>query len=217
MHEDIQQRRQVVEETKKTKNLGSRYIGHIIENTEKRKREQSLVYEKMTENELKREGKEFADKEKFVTSSYLKMMEENKKWEAEDKKKEEYNKAHTAESQNSVAGLYKTLYDQDVFSGGFRPDLSKDVPVVPQKKPEKAPPIQATVNPDTDNKNTFTDLSTGTISGKAEEPRQTSANPEAALAQPSVVSTRKPSRSRSTSAEKHRTQDHTKAAPIEFV
>jgi len=138
VHDEIQVRRKVVEESKKTKDRNARYIGHIVNATEKRKREQSLIYEKIAEKELQREGKEFIDKEKFVTSSYLKMMEENKKWELDDLKKEEYNKAHTATADNNAAGLYRTLYKQDIFSGGHRPDLSK--------APE-LPPIQQNTQP----------------------------------------------------------------------
>jgi hypothetical protein len=41
-----------------------------MENSEKRKREQSIIYERMAEKELSRETTNFGQKEKFITESY---------------------------------------------------------------------------------------------------------------------------------------------------
>jgi len=92
-----------------------------------------MIYEKIAEKELKREGENSSD-QKYVTSSYKRMMEEGRKFLEEDAAKEEYNKQHTSENQDNIQGLYKNLYQNDIFMGGYRPDLGAML-----KQPQTAP------------------------------------------------------------------------------
>lgn len=60
-----------------------KYIHNIIKHAEKRKLEDERRTERKVQQEREAEGDEFADKESFVTASYIKKMEELKKAEAE--------------------------------------------------------------------------------------------------------------------------------------
>jgi len=138
-YDQINEKRQELVEQKKQKNVGSKYINNLKKTADKRKVEQSMIHERMAEKELKREG-ESTNTEKYVTSSFKKMMEEGKKFEAEDEAKEQYNKIHGAENEDNMLGLYKDLYKQDIFMGGFRPDLATilkqpQAPTLPQNQP----------------------------------------------------------------------------------
>lgn len=57
------------------------------------------MQERVAEKQIERENAQYGDKERFVTSSYLKMMEENKQFEEEDRLKEAYNQEHSATNQ----------------------------------------------------------------------------------------------------------------------
>lgn len=71
-------------------------MGGIKNATEKRKREQLINFENIAAKQMKREGQNFSEKERFMTESYLRMLEENKQFELNDKQKEEWNKSHSA-------------------------------------------------------------------------------------------------------------------------
>lgn len=53
-----------------------------------RKQDRLRAEDKMIQKEREREGDEFADKDQFVTPSYLKQQEELRKVEEEEKKRE---------------------------------------------------------------------------------------------------------------------------------
>lgn len=53
-----------------------------------RKRDHLIAEEKMIQREREAEGDEFADKEKFVTQAYKDLLEENRKAEEEEKRRE---------------------------------------------------------------------------------------------------------------------------------
>lgn len=80
-YDDIKNKREELEAQKKQqkvrllpwlfltlKKQGSKYINNILKASEKRKVEQSMIYEKIAEKELQREGKD-AGGEKYVTAS----------------------------------------------------------------------------------------------------------------------------------------------------
>lgn len=67
-YDEINEKRKEVEQQKKQKvQMGSRYIGNLKATADKRKIEQSMIYEKIAEKELKREGENTGDK--YVTGS----------------------------------------------------------------------------------------------------------------------------------------------------
>ncbi|GAA5881153.1 hypothetical protein JCM8547_005262 [Rhodosporidiobolus lusitaniae] len=66
-----------------------KYINRLMETAELRKQDRLRAEDKMIQREREREGDEFADKDAFVTPSYLKQQEELRKAEEEEKKREE--------------------------------------------------------------------------------------------------------------------------------
>jgi len=142
-YDEIRDKRQELEKSKKQQQVGSKYIANLKAASEKRKVEQSIVYEKIAEKELQRDGANSTG-EKYVTSSYKRMMEENKKFAEEDAAKEAYNKEHAASLEENTSGMYKDLYKQDIFMGGYRPDIAtmmkqpqKPAVATPQPQPEQ--------------------------------------------------------------------------------
>lgn len=77
-----------------------KYIHNILKHAEKRKLEGERRKERQVQIEREKEGEEFADKESFVTASYLKKMEELKQ----------------AEEKARIEELQEGLYDYHVFS-----------------------------------------------------------------------------------------------------
>lgn len=73
---------------KKDEKLQPKYIKQLLANAAERKREDDLQYEKKLLREKKQELDEFGDTEKFITSSYRKQMEENKRWVAEKEQRD---------------------------------------------------------------------------------------------------------------------------------
>lgn len=59
-----------------------------METAEVRKRDRLRAEDKMVQRERQMEGKEFADKDAFVTPAYLAQQEELRRIEEEEKKKE---------------------------------------------------------------------------------------------------------------------------------
>jgi hypothetical protein len=55
---------------------------------ERRKLEQDIIYERKVQRDMEKEGKEYGDKETFLTSAYRQKLEERKKMEEELKQEE---------------------------------------------------------------------------------------------------------------------------------
>lgn len=65
--------------------LQPKYIQKLIQKAEERKREHDIIYERKLTKERSKEDHLYEDKDKFVTSAYRKKLEEQKKWEAEQR------------------------------------------------------------------------------------------------------------------------------------
>lgn len=68
--------------------LQPKYIGAFLKSAETRRLDRLRAEEKMLQHERDKEGEEFADKEKFMTTAYKKQLEEVRQAEAEEKKRE---------------------------------------------------------------------------------------------------------------------------------
>ncbi|BGP00136.1 hypothetical protein RTG_00090 [Rhodotorula toruloides ATCC 204091] len=77
------------ERKKESSDRKPKYINRLLETAELRKQDRLRAEDKMIQKEREREGDEFADKDQFVTPSYLKQQEELRKVEEEEKKREE--------------------------------------------------------------------------------------------------------------------------------
>lgn len=95
-------------------------MDRIKEAAEKRKREQTINYEKIAAKQLKREGMDFESKDRFLTESYLNMLKENQLFEADDSMKEQYNKSHSALNKTDMSGFYRNVYAKEMTFGGPR-------------------------------------------------------------------------------------------------
>jgi hypothetical protein len=58
--------------------------------------EQSINYERVSAKQMKRDGVQHENKEKFLTQSFIEMLKKNDQFEKEDKVREEWNQKHTA-------------------------------------------------------------------------------------------------------------------------
>lgn len=76
-----------------------------MKTVEKRKIEQTMIYEKIEGQKLQREGEQ-AGGQVYVTKSYKQKMEEGRKFLEEDAAKEAYNKEH---GENQVLFCYYNI------------------------------------------------------------------------------------------------------------
>jgi len=110
----------------------SRFMGDIIRENERRKREQMVMWERMEEKERLREAEKSGniEEQRYFTSSYMKLQATKQKYEQIEKAEEEYNKKHTA--QNAEAGMMgfysKLLTDNVAVSGGKRGEIFNENP-----------------------------------------------------------------------------------------
>lgn len=90
VYDNLKAAERKVEQAKKqdTSERKSKYMESFLESARRRKLDQLHAEEKMMQIEREKEGGEFDDKEKFVTSAYKAQMEEVRKAEEEERKKE---------------------------------------------------------------------------------------------------------------------------------
>lgn len=90
VYDNIKAAERKVEQAKKedTSERKSKYMESFLESARRRKMDALHAEEKMMQIEREKEGGEFDDKEKFVTSAYKAQMEEVRKAEEEERKKE---------------------------------------------------------------------------------------------------------------------------------
>lgn len=92
----------------------SKYIGDLLKAAKVRERERDAIYERRNAREQaeEEENADFRGKEKFVTKSYKRKLQERKQWEAEQEQKEREEEANdvTKKSAGSAfAGFYGNL------------------------------------------------------------------------------------------------------------
>ena len=86
VYDDIQEKRQAAMEGHalnqgvKREKRQSKYIGSMLEKTKIREKEQDRIFEKRLLKEREEEDRLFGDKEKLITASYRRKLEENKKY-----------------------------------------------------------------------------------------------------------------------------------------
>ena len=143
-YDQISSQRKANESLKKQDKSKPKYINSLIDAAEKRKRERSIVYEKLAENELKKEGSDNKG-ERFITESYRKVLEENKKFLKEDEEKEKFNDKHGISGKQDLSAIYHTMFRDSAFHGGDRgEDLEKQkkidemMKITLEKKQEEA-------------------------------------------------------------------------------
>eukprot|EP00039_Didymoeca_costata_P018255 m.332763 g.332763 ORF g.332763 m.332763 type:complete len:308 (+) comp17003_c0_seq1:130-1053(+) len=92
----------------------AKYIYQLIENTKKKKLEDELREERQAQREREKEGAEFGDKEKFVTSAYKKRLIELKKAAEEEKRKEALEAANDVRKRGDLSDLYRNIMNNNL-------------------------------------------------------------------------------------------------------
>lgn len=126
---------------KEKKKEEPKYITKLLENAEKRKRENEVRVERMVQKEREAEGDMFKDKEKFVTASYRKKLEEFKLLEEQDKEKERLETIGEVTKQGNIDGFYRHIYSQTFDIGGRKETPVKkevEIKTEPEDEDKKA-------------------------------------------------------------------------------
>ncbi|KAK7072188.1 Nuclear speckle splicing regulatory protein 1 [Halocaridina rubra] len=103
-----------------------KYIQNILKQAEKRKLEGERRTERKVQKEREDEGDMYADKESFVTPSYLKKMEELKKAEAEAKLEEMQEEKIDVMKHKNFGAFYNHLFKQKMGDVEVKKELSSN-------------------------------------------------------------------------------------------
>lgn len=113
----------------------SRYIEALKDKAVQREREQNVVYERRLAKERSAEDHFFGDKEKFVTAAYKRKLEEDKRWLAEEKLREDQEQKNDVVKKGHMGNFYRNiLKTNDVRTGLKKPE---------QESKKRAPSFEA--------------------------------------------------------------------------
>lgn len=91
-----------------------KYMTSLLRSAEVRKRDQLRARDRMLAREREAEGDEFADKEKFVTSTYKAQQEEMRRIEREDAEREKAEEERRKKEGNmGMVGFYRDMLSRD--------------------------------------------------------------------------------------------------------
>ncbi|EAS05725.4 hypothetical protein TTHERM_01104950 (macronuclear) [Tetrahymena thermophila SB210] len=106
-YDQIKKAREEATQVKKTEKKESVLLGIRMAAKDKRDREFLIRQERLAEKEINRTGNEGLKEERFITSSYKKMLEENKKFLEDDDKKEQLNEKNSALQKGSLDSFFQ--------------------------------------------------------------------------------------------------------------
>jgi hypothetical protein len=89
---DIHQKKK--KNKKKNLLLQPRYITGLLKKAKEREKAQEMVMERKIQKEQAAEAHLYGDKEKFVTGAYKRKLAEDAKWQEEERRREEREKAN---------------------------------------------------------------------------------------------------------------------------
>ncbi|KAJ1675166.1 hypothetical protein EV182_001803 [Spiromyces aspiralis] len=87
----------------------SKYIESLLKTAERRQLEMTRIREKKIQKEREAEGELYADKEKFVTAAYKEKLEEMRRLEEEEKRREEHD---GMTRKQDMSGFYRNYLDE---------------------------------------------------------------------------------------------------------
>lgn len=118
-----QQEEEEAEKKRKQEQQGSRYIGKLLKNAKIRKIENDMAYERKVAKEQMEEEQdnEYQGKEKFLTKSYRKKLEEREAYKRNEEKirREEEENSVTKRGFGAMTGFYGNL-SKNVAMGGVK-------------------------------------------------------------------------------------------------
>ena len=100
-------------EAKPQSPAGPRYMQHLMNAEEVRKRDQLRAKETILQKEREAEGEAFADKEKFVTAAYKAQQEEVQRLEEEERKKEERDAKRQRRDGPGITAFRRGLMERE--------------------------------------------------------------------------------------------------------
>ena len=103
-------------------NRKSRYIADLKAKAAEREREQTMVYERKMVREVEKEEHLYGEKEKFVTSSYRKKLEEEKLWHEREKLRDEEERRNDVTKKRGLGDFYSNLLTKNVAFGNAKPE-----------------------------------------------------------------------------------------------
>ena len=111
LYDEMEQKRAERKEPAK-KEKKPKYIENLLKTAELRKVEQERRTERKVQKERELEGDKFQDKEAFVTPAYRAKLEELKKTEEEERRKDQLESLLDVTKQKDMSGFYRHLYRQ---------------------------------------------------------------------------------------------------------
>eukprot|EP00029_Vermamoeba_vermiformis_P010921 TRINITY_DN5875_c0_g1_i1.p1 TRINITY_DN5875_c0_g1~~TRINITY_DN5875_c0_g1_i1.p1 ORF type:complete len:492 (+),score=126.05 TRINITY_DN5875_c0_g1_i1:104-1477(+) len=98
-----------------------KYISNLLDAAKKREIEREMVMQKQIQKQAEIEKELLGDIEQFVTPTYKKKLEEQRKFEEEQRKKEAAELSRTVEGKKDMNAFYRNFVNT-VALGGARPD-----------------------------------------------------------------------------------------------
>lgn len=97
-----------------------KYISTLLEQAKIREVEHERIRERRLLHERQREDAQFGDKEKLVSASYKRKLQELKRWDAEDARLDALEAAEDVAKQGegAMAGFYANLMTKNIAMGG---------------------------------------------------------------------------------------------------
>ncbi|CAG9463019.1 unnamed protein product [Pedinophyceae sp. YPF-701] len=156
----------------------SKYIASLKAKAEERKREEDLRHERRVQREQAAEDHLFGDKEKFVTGAYRKKLEEDKRWLAEQEKRDREEEMEDVTKKKDLGDFYANLGRNVAFGGmaGLREE-DKAAAVRREKEREASAGPARAAAPAAPEQRAQAEPPRPAASGGAERPR--SASPQA--------------------------------------
>ncbi|KAK9810734.1 hypothetical protein WJX73_003832 [Symbiochloris irregularis] len=116
VYDDLQEQRVQPKQAEKLERK-SRYIEGLLDKAKERQREQDVVYERRLAKERQAEDHLFGDKDRFVTAAYKRKLEEDQKWLAEEKLREEIEAREDVVKKGHMGDFYRHLMSNNVAFG----------------------------------------------------------------------------------------------------
>ena len=109
---DQKQQEELDNANKKKKDKSSQYIQDLLKTAQQRKQEREVIYERKVIQEQKAEDQqeEYLGKEKFVTQSYKRKLQERKQWATRQKEKEHEEKVNDVTKQTQAGAAFAKFY-----------------------------------------------------------------------------------------------------------
>eukprot|EP01130_Rhizamoeba_saxonica_P002848 TRINITY_DN1269_c1_g1_i5.p1 TRINITY_DN1269_c1_g1~~TRINITY_DN1269_c1_g1_i5.p1 ORF type:complete len:309 (+),score=115.14 TRINITY_DN1269_c1_g1_i5:340-1266(+) len=102
-----------------------KYIAKLMANAKRKEREREMIYVKKLHRELENEEEKYEGTESFITPEYRKKLEENKRFEEEEKRREEMDIKNRAEGKSSIDNFYFNLSKNVAF--GAEPEPEEEI------------------------------------------------------------------------------------------